>query len=157
MSRTNLQIHILIEIITLYFQIRCIILNMAMFCLNIFSINHLQNLSSYEIVYGRKPRAITDLQLEVDILTHPTFYHFSDYLGLLNEWVHTIRDIVKEHHNQTIQKMISTTELTESYTEIIQWRWYSLLSFSITNYYLWPKTTFQKIANVFCWTVIHFL
>ncbi len=32
----------------------------------------------YEIVYGRKLPAITDLQLEGDDLTRPTFYHFSD-------------------------------------------------------------------------------
>ncbi len=33
-------------------------------------------------VYGRKPPAITDLQLEGDHLTRPTFYHFSHYLDL---------------------------------------------------------------------------
>ncbi len=38
-------------------------LNMATFCLNIFPITHLQNLSSYDIVYGHKPLAIMDLQL----------------------------------------------------------------------------------------------
>ncbi len=81
-------------------------LDMATFCLNIFPINHLQNLSNYEIVCGRKPLAITDLQLEGDDLTRPTFYHFSDYIDLLNERVHVIRDIVKEHHNQTIEKRL---------------------------------------------------
>ncbi len=74
------------------------------FCLNMLPINQLQNLSSYEIVYGRKLRAIMDLQLEGDNLTRLTFYRFSDYLDLLNECVHAILDIVKEHHNQTIQK-----------------------------------------------------
>ncbi len=49
-----------------------------------FPINHLQNLSSYENVYGHKLLTITDLQLEVDNLTRPTFYCFSDYLDLLN-------------------------------------------------------------------------
>ncbi len=81
-------------------------LNMATFCLNIFPINHSQNLSSYEIVYGHKPAAIMDLQLEWDNLARPTFYCFSDYLDLLNERVHVIRDIVKEHQNQTIQKQL---------------------------------------------------
>ncbi len=66
----------------------------------------MQNLSSYEIVYGRKPSAITDLQLEGDDLTSPAFYHFSDYLDLHNERIHAIHDIVKEHHNQTIQKRL---------------------------------------------------
>ncbi len=77
---------------------------MAMFMLEKVPINHLQNLSSYENVYGHKPPAITDLQLEGDDLTPPTFYHFPDYLDLFNERVHVIRDIVKEHHNQTIPK-----------------------------------------------------
>ncbi len=66
----------------------------------------MQNLSSYEIVYCCKPPAITDLQLEGDDLTRPTFNHFSDYLDLLNESVHAIHDIVKELHNQTIQKRL---------------------------------------------------
>ncbi len=44
-------------------------LNMATFCLNIFKIGHLLNLSSYEI--GHKPPAISNFQLEGDDLTHP--------------------------------------------------------------------------------------
>ncbi len=80
--------------------------NMVTFGLNIFPITHLQNLSSYEIVYGCKPPAIMDLELEEDDLTQPAFYRFSDYLDLLNECIYAIRDIVKEHHNQTIQKRL---------------------------------------------------
>ncbi len=110
--------------------------NMPTFCLNIFPINHLQNLSSYEIVYDRKPQTITDLQLEGDDLTHPKFYPFSDYLDLLNEPIHAIRDIVKEHYNQTIQKRLvqhgSESPTLRSFSEgdIV----YCL--FSIKNYYL---------------------
>ncbi len=79
--------------------------NMSTFCLNI-SISHLQNLGSYEIVYGCKLPAITDLQLEGDNLTRPTIYHFTDYMNLLNECIHAICDIVKENHNQTIEKRL---------------------------------------------------
>ncbi len=61
----------------------------------------MQNLSSYEIVYGRKPPAITDLQLEGDNLTRPAFYRFTDY-----ERIHAIHEIVKENHNQTIEKRL---------------------------------------------------
>ncbi len=64
------------------------------------------NLNSYEIVYGRNLPGITYLQLEGDELSHPTFYHFCDYLDLLNELIHTILDIVKQNHNQTIQKRL---------------------------------------------------
>ncbi len=95
--------------------------NIATFCLNIFPINHLQNLSSYEIVYGHKSPAIKDLQLEGDDPTRPTFYCFSDYLDLLNECIHTIWNIVKEHHNQTIQNRLvqhgSDTPRLRSFSE----------------------------------------
>ncbi len=77
--------------------------NIATFCLYIFPINHLQNLRSYDIFYGYKLPAISHLQLEGDDLTRQPFYHFTDYLDPLNEWIHALHDIIKEHHNQTIQ------------------------------------------------------
>ncbi len=79
---------------------------MATLCLNILPISHLQNLSSYDIVYDHKLSAISDLQLEGDDLTHPPFYHLTNYLNLLNEWINALCDIVKEHHNQTIEKRL---------------------------------------------------
>ncbi len=130
--------------------------NMSMFCSNIFPINHLQNLSSYEIVSGHKLPAIMDLQPEGDDLTHPTFYRFADYLDLQNECVHAIRDIVKEHHNQTIQQRLvqhgSESPTLRSFSEgdIVY------CHFPSKNYYLGPKTTIQEIANVSCWTIVHF-
>ncbi len=72
-------------------------MNMATFCLNNFSIRHLQNLSSYDIVYRCKLLAIIDLQLEGYDLTHPPIYHFTDYLDLMNRYI-TL------HHNKTIKK-----------------------------------------------------
>ncbi len=83
--------------------------NMAPFCLNIIAISHLQNLSSYDIiypVYGRKPPAIRDLQLEGGDLTRPPFYHLTYCLDLLNEHIHAIQDIVKEYHNQIIERRL---------------------------------------------------
>ncbi len=47
---------------------------------------------------------MSDLQLQGDNVTKPAFYHFTDYLDLLNERIHAIRDIVKAQHNQTIEK-----------------------------------------------------
>ncbi len=66
----------------------------------------MQNLSSYDIVYGSKLPAISDLQLEGDDLTRPPFYRFTDYFDLLNEWIRALCDILKEHHNQTIEKRL---------------------------------------------------
>ncbi len=99
-------LNIIIHYINRYGNLWCIMLNMATFCLNILLISHLQNLSSYEIVYDRKLPAITNLQLEGDDLTCLAFYHFTDYLDPLNECIHAIRDIVKENHNQTIEKRL---------------------------------------------------
>ncbi len=66
----------------------------------------MQNIRSYEIIYWCKPPAISDLQLEGDCLTRLAFYHFADYLDLLNERIHAIVDIVKENHNHTIEKRL---------------------------------------------------
>ncbi len=98
--------NILINYIAKNRNLWCIKTNMATFCLNILPISHLKNLSSYNIVYGRKLLAVSDLQLEGDALTRPPFYPFTDYLDLLNEWIHALHDIVKEHHNQTIEKRL---------------------------------------------------
>ncbi len=68
--------------------------------------SHLQNISSYEIIYGCKPPAINDLQLEGNDLTCPAFYHITDYLDLLNEQMHALQDIVKEHHNHMLLNSI---------------------------------------------------
>ncbi len=130
--------------------------NMATFCLNIFRISHLQNLSAYEILYGRKPPAISNLQLEGDDLTRPAFYRFTDYHDLLNERIHAIRDIVKENHNQTIEKSHKSTVL-RVYLSAHLMRGYSLLSLSIKNYYLGPKTAVQETTNAICKASIHFL
>ncbi len=49
---------------------------------------------------------MSDLQLEGDNVTRPAFYNFTDYLDLLNERIHAIRDIVKTQHNRTIEKRL---------------------------------------------------
>ncbi len=97
---------ILIHYINRYCNLWCIMANMASFCLNIFPIAHLQNLSSYEILFGRNPPAISNLQLEVDEHQGQTFYRFTDYLDLLNERMHAMREIVKQNHNETIAKCL---------------------------------------------------
>ncbi len=68
---------------------------MSTFCLNILS-----------IVYDRKPPATSDLQLEQDDLTCPRFYHFTDYLDLLNECIRALCNIAKEQHNQTTEEKL---------------------------------------------------
>ncbi len=49
---------------------------------------------------------MSDIQLQGDNVARPAFYHFTDYLDLLNERIHAIRDIVKIQHNQTIEKQL---------------------------------------------------
>ncbi len=115
----------------------------------------MQNLSSFEIVYGHKLPTIKDLQLEGcwDEHTYSAFYHFSDYLYLLNE-CNTRHCERKSQLNHP--KKITTAWFGELYTMIFEWGWHSLLSFSIKYYYLWPKTAIQNITNVICWTTVHF-
>ncbi len=55
------------------------------FSLNSLLIDHLCNISPYEILYGRKPPVFSDLQLLSDNMTKPFSYNFADYLDLLNE------------------------------------------------------------------------
>ncbi len=93
---------ILVHYITRYGNLWCIMANMASFCLNIFPIGHLQNLFSYEILFGRNPTAISNLQLEGDKHWGQPCYHFTDYLDLLNERMHAMLEIVKQNHNETI-------------------------------------------------------
>ncbi len=135
-SISNIIIHYIIK----YGNLWCLMSNMATFCLNIFPISHLQNISSYEIVYGHNLLAIMDLQLEGDDLTRPAFYHFSDYLDLLNECIRSMLDIVKVHHNQTIQKRLQQ-HCSESPT---------LRSFSEANivYYHFPSKTIISDLNL---------
>ncbi len=42
----------------------------------------------------------------MDDLIRPAFYRFTDYLDLSNEHIYAIRDIVKENHNETIEKRL---------------------------------------------------
>ncbi len=70
----------------------------------IFPIAHLQNISSYGINYGKTPPALSEIQIQCDNITKPHFYHFSDYIAMLLERVKHIYQIVKDHHNEVIDK-----------------------------------------------------
>ncbi len=93
------------------------------FALIFFPIGHLQNLSSHEILFGRNPPAISNLQLEGDEHRGQPFYHFTDYLDLLNDHIHAMHDIVKQNHNETIAKHLqqhgSDSPMLRSFNEEI--------------------------------------
>ncbi len=91
-----------------------------------------------------------DLQLEGDDLTCPPFYRFTDYLDLLNEWIHALRDIVN-------WEKTSKTWFRESIFTFVQRGWYFVLSLSLKNYYLWTHSAVPKAENVLCWTALYFL
>ncbi len=147
--------NILIHYIAKYGNLWCIMMNMVTFCLNIFSISHLQNLRSYEIIYGRKPPAMSDLQLKGDSVIRPPFYHFTDYLDLLNKRIHAICDIVKTQHNQTIEERLlkhgSESPSLRSFNEgdIV---YYHFLS---KNTHLWTQFAIKKVENDLCWTAVY--
>ncbi len=94
---------------------------LAVFCLNTFSINHLGNYSAYSILFGREPPDLSEIKVEKSRLTKISHYHFGDYLDMLNERMSCIRNIVKEHHNETIRKHQlehgSTSEHLRSFNE----------------------------------------
>ncbi len=105
---------------------------------------------SQQIVYGRRPSAIINLQLEGDDLTHPAFYQFTDYLDLLNKRIHAICAIVKENHNQTIEKRLQHHGSESP----------ALCSFNEGDivYCHFPSKTIisdQKLTNVFCWNDVY--
>ncbi len=72
------------------------------FSLNSFPVGHLCNISPYEILYGRKPPVLSDLQLLSDNMTKPFSYNFADYLDLLNERFRAIRSMVTNLHNEQV-------------------------------------------------------
>ncbi len=98
-----------------------------------------------------KPPAISDLQLDGDDLTRPPFYCFTDYLDLLNERIHALSDIVKEHHNQTFEKrfksMVQRVHPYDHSTRVI---------LCICHFPSKTIITIQKAENDLCWTALHF-
>ncbi len=77
---------------------------LATLAVNTFPIAHLSNLSSYEIVYGRKPPVLTDIKSQADDLAKPKFFHYSDYMDMLNKRMKYIRNIAQKHHNAVVEK-----------------------------------------------------
>ncbi len=65
-------------------------------------IGHLCNISPYEILYGRRPPVLSELQLLSDNMTKPFSYNFADYLELLNEQFKSICSIVMGLHNEQV-------------------------------------------------------
>ncbi len=69
---------------------------------NLLPIGYLCNISPYEILYGRKPLVLSDLQLLSNNMTKPFSYNFADYLDLLNERFRAIRSMVTHLHNEQV-------------------------------------------------------
>ena len=82
---------------------------------SIYSPSELFNfISLYEILYGRTPTSLTDIKTQSQSITTPTFYHFADYLDLFQDRMHNIRNIVADHHNQTVEKKRNQTHGSKS-------------------------------------------
>jgi hypothetical protein len=93
---------LLLHYIAKYGNKWCLFHKAAAFCLNTFPIIHLQNVSPYQIVFGREPPVLSDIQSASHDLTSPKFYNFSDYLNFLQDRFKHIRKIVQEQHNNTV-------------------------------------------------------
>ncbi len=90
-------LNILIHYIYKYNNTLCLFHGLSAFCL-------LGNYSAYSILFGRDPPDLSEIQVEKSRLTKISHYHFGDYLYMLNERMSCIRNIVKEHHNETKRK-----------------------------------------------------
>jgi hypothetical protein len=93
---------LLLHYIAKYGNKWCLFHKAAAFCLNTFPITHLQNVSPYQIVFGREPPVLSEIQSASNDLTSPKFYHFSDYLTFLQDRFKHILKIVQDQHNLTV-------------------------------------------------------
>ncbi len=76
---------LLLHYIAKYGNTWCYFHKACSFSLNSFTIGYLCNISPFEILHGRKPPVLSDVQLLNDNMTKPLSYNFADYLDLLNE------------------------------------------------------------------------
>ncbi len=113
--------NIIIHYISKYNNTWFLFHGLSAFCLNTFSINHLENFSACSILFGRSPPDLSNIQVQSSCLTKVPHFHFSDYLDMLNERMSCIRNIVKQHHNETVKKCQlkhgSTSEQLRSFHE----------------------------------------
>ena len=67
-------------------------LPLAMFAYNIFNSLNLANSSPYELVFGRKPKLLLDLETNPDIEASSTF---KDYYMSLDKWLEYLHKLLQ--------------------------------------------------------------
>ena len=67
-------------------------LSLATFPYNIFNSPNLCNHSPYELVFGRKPKVLLDLEIDPDIKVTGTY---KDYYTLLNKRLHCLQNLIQ--------------------------------------------------------------
>ena len=67
-------------------------LPLATFVYNTFNSPNLANYSPYELVFGRKPKLLLNLETTPDIIVSGTF---KDYYNLLNKWLHYLHKLLQ--------------------------------------------------------------
>ena len=68
------------------------ILSLATFVYNIFNSPNLCNHSPYELVFGRKPKILIDLETDPDVKLSGTY---KDYYTLLNKRLHYLQNLLQ--------------------------------------------------------------
>ena len=63
---------------------------LATFAYNTFSTPNLANFSPYELVFGRKPKVLLNLETMPDIIVVGTFKDYYDLLNKRLEYLHTL-------------------------------------------------------------------
>ena len=66
---------------------------------NTFNTPNLENYSPYELVFGRKPKVLLDLETDPDIKVSGTF---KDYYTLLNKRLKYLQDILQQFKSKCL-------------------------------------------------------
>ena len=74
-------------------------LPLATFTYNTFNTSNIANYSPYELVFGRKPRLLLNLETMPDIKVSRTF---KDYYNLLNKRIHCLQNLLQDFKSKRL-------------------------------------------------------
>ena len=84
-------------------------LPLATFAYNIFNSPHICNHSPYELVFGRKPKILIDLETDPDIKVSGTY---KDYYTLLNKSLHYLQNLLQNFRMKCLALLIKIENIS---------------------------------------------
>ena len=91
------------------------ILSLATFAYNIFNSPHLCSHSPYELIFGRKPRILIDLETDAEVKVSSTY---KDYYNLLNKRLHYLQDLLQNFKMKHLALSIKMENISSTIVEI---------------------------------------